>query len=88
MIRNLEIEANPDVRFGWCLRPSGQMSDAQIRIHRLLEHQYGMIGGGFFMPHATIKGFSRSDAPVSMAQQKLHELGWKQLLHGWRLPAK
>lgn len=59
------LEANPDIRFGWYLRPSRQMSDAQIKIHRLLEHQYGMIGGGVFMPHATIKGFFRSDAPVS-----------------------
>lgn len=65
MIKNLEIEANPDIRYGWYLRPSRQMSDAQIKIHRLLEYQYGMIGGGVFMPHATIKGFFRSDAPVS-----------------------
>lgn len=123
MINDLDIEANPDIRFGWYLRPSRQMADAQIKIHRLLEHQYGMIGGGVFMPHATIKGFFRSDAPVSeivaafdraidgraaypvynagakpsgkrsitldihhnadgsvnMAQQKLHESGWKQI---------
>lgn len=64
MIKTTEIEANPDIRFGWYLRPSRQMSDAQIRIHRLLQYQYGMIGGGVFMPHATIKGFFRSDAPV------------------------
>lgn len=65
MIRTTEIEANPDIRFGWYLRPSRQMSDAQIKIHRLLQYQYGMIGGGVFMPHATIKGFFRSDAAVS-----------------------
>lgn len=124
MLTTTSIEANPDIRFGWYLRPSRQMSDAQIKIHRLLEHQYGMIGGGVFMPHATIKGFFRSDAPVSdivaafdraieghttypvhnagakpsgkrgitldiqhnadgsvnMAQQKLHESGWSQIL--------
>lgn len=65
MISSVSIEANPDIRFGWYLRPSRQMSDAQIRIHRLLEYQYGMIGGGVFMPHATIKGFFRSDASVN-----------------------
>ena len=65
MLNTSDIEANPDIRFGWYLRPSRQMSDAQIEIHRLLEYQYGMIGGGVFMPHATIKGFFRSDAPVS-----------------------
>ena len=59
------IEANPEIRFGWYLRPSREMSEAQIRIHRLLEHQFGLIGGGVFMPHATIKGFFRSDATVA-----------------------
>lgn len=65
MIDLSNIEANPNIRFGWYLRPSREMSEAQIRIHRLLEHQYGMIGGGVFMPHATIKGFFRSDAPLA-----------------------
>lgn len=65
MIDITTFEANPDIRFGWYLRPSRQMSDAQIRIHRALEYQYGMIGGGVFMPHATIKGFFRSDAPLA-----------------------
>lgn len=59
-----QLTANPDIRFGWYLRPSRQMCDAQIRIHRLLQYQYGLIGGGVFMPHATIKGFFRSDAPL------------------------
>ena len=59
------IEANPSIRYGWYLRPSRQMCDAQIEIHRLLEYQYGMIGGGVFMPHATIKGFFRSDALIT-----------------------
>lgn len=58
------LQANPDIRYGWYLRPSRAMSDAQIRIHRSLQYQYGMIGGGVFMPHATIKGFFRSDASV------------------------
>ena len=65
MIDLSTLQANPRIRYGWYLRPSRQMSDAQIKIHRLLEHQYGMIGGGVFMPHATIKGFFRSDASVA-----------------------
>lgn len=64
MIDIATIERNPDIRFGWYLRPSLAMSEAQIRIHQLLERQYGMIGGGVFMPHATIKGFFRSDASI------------------------
>ena len=65
MIDVSTLQGNPRIRYGWYLRPSRQMSDAQIKIHRLLEYQYGMIGGGVFMPHATIKGFFRSDAAVS-----------------------
>ncbi|MCO5218369.1 MAG: hypothetical protein M9909_05975 [Thermomicrobiales bacterium] len=65
MINLSELQANPDIRYGWYLRPSRAMSDAQIRIHRSLQYQYGMIGGGVFMPHATIKGFFRSDASVA-----------------------
>lgn len=64
MIDISTLLGNPRIRYGWYLRPSRQMSDAQIKIHRLLEYQYGMIGGGVFMPHATIKGFFRSDASV------------------------
>lgn len=64
MIDLSTLKANPSIRYGWYLRPSREMSEAQIRIHRLLEHQFGLIGGGVFMPHATIKGFFRSDASV------------------------
>lgn len=64
MIKLSTLQGNPRIRYGWYLRPSRQMCDAQIKIHRLLEYQYGMIGGGVFMPHATIKGFFRSNASV------------------------
>lgn len=59
------IEGNPDIRYGWYLRPSFEMSRDQAVIHDLLERQFGLIGGGVFMPHATLKGFFRSDAPVA-----------------------
>lgn len=59
------IETNPDIRYGWYLRPSYAMSRAQAEMHDLLERQFGLIGGGVFMPHATLKGFFRSDAPVA-----------------------
>lgn len=124
MIDMSTLQGNPRIRYGWYLRPSRQMADAQIKIHRLLEYQYGMIGGGVFMPHATIKGFFRSDASVdeivkafdaavvghraytvynagvkghgrtgigldvhhnadgsvNMAQQKLHESAWQNIM--------
>jgi hypothetical protein len=59
-----EIEQNPDIRFGWHLRPSYAMCRAQAELHDLLERQYGLVAGGAFMPHATIKGFFRSDASL------------------------
>lgn len=59
------IEANPEIRYGWYLRPSYAMSRAQAEMHDLLQRQFGLIGGGVFMPHATLKGFFRSDAPVA-----------------------
>lgn len=58
------IEANPDISYGWYLRPSYAMSRDQAEMHDLLQRQFGLIGGGVFMPHATLKGFFRSDAPV------------------------
>jgi hypothetical protein len=61
---NLEpIDGNPEIRYGWYLRPSYAMSRDQAAIHALLERQFGLVGGGVFMPHATLKGFFRSDAP-------------------------
>lgn len=65
MINISTLQGNPAIRYGWYLRPDRAMCEAQIRIHTLLERQYGMIGGGVFMPHATIKGFFRSDASVA-----------------------
>ena len=59
------IEANPDISYGWYLRPSYAMSRAQAEMHDLLQRQFGLIGGGVFMPHATLKGFFRSGAPVT-----------------------
>jgi hypothetical protein len=50
------------VRYGLYLRPSPAMCRDQAAIHALLERQYGLRAAGHFMPHATIKGFFRSDA--------------------------
>jgi len=59
------IEQNPEIRFGWYLRPSYAMCRAQAEMHDLLRRQFGLIDGGTFMLHATIKGFFRSDAPLA-----------------------
>lgn len=59
------VERQPDIRFGLYLRPSLAMSRAQTEIHDLVARQYGSMTAGKFMPHATIKGFYRSDAPVA-----------------------
>jgi 2'-5' RNA ligase len=61
----IDLERNPDVRFGWYLRPSYAMCRAQAEMHDLLERQFGLVAGGAFMPHATVKGFFRSDASVA-----------------------
>lgn len=58
------VEHTDDVRFGLYLRPSLAMSRAQVEIHDLVARQYGSMCAGRFMPHATIKGFFRSDATV------------------------
>jgi hypothetical protein len=63
MLRD-QIEGNPDINYGWYLRPSYAMSRAQAGMHDLLRRQFGLVGGGVFMPHATIKGFFRSDATI------------------------
>lgn len=60
-----DIEGDPDIRYGWYLRPSYAMSRAQAEMHDLLRRQYGLVCAGVFMPHATVKGFFRSDAPVT-----------------------
>jgi hypothetical protein len=59
-----EIEGKPDIRYGWYLRPSYAMCRAQAEMHDLLRRQFGLVCGGVFMPHATIKGFFRSDASI------------------------
>ena len=50
------------VRYGLYLRPSPAMCRAQVEAHALLERQYGLRAAGRFMPHATIKGFFKTDA--------------------------
>ncbi len=58
-------ERDPGVRFGFYLRPSYAMCRAQAELHDLLKRQFGAITAGQFMPHATIKGFFRSDATIA-----------------------
>jgi len=58
-------EQDPGVRFGFYLRPSFAMSRAQAELHALMKRQFGLITAGAFMPHATIKGFFRSDAAIA-----------------------
>jgi 2'-5' RNA ligase len=60
-----------EVRYGFYLRPSAAMCRAQAEIHDLLERQYGLRAAGKFMPHATIKGFFKSDAPVAEMIERL-----------------
>ncbi len=65
------FERQPDVRFGVYLRPSYAMCRAQAGMHDLLRRQFGLVAGGAFMPHATIKGFFRSDATIDAIVQAL-----------------
>jgi hypothetical protein len=51
-----------DLRYAVYLRPSYEMSRAQADVHDVLERQYGLRAAGNFMPHATIKGFFRTEA--------------------------
>jgi 2'-5' RNA ligase len=55
------------------------MSLAQRAIHDLLRAQYGLITAGLFMPHATLKGFFRSDATVEEMRERLDRemAGWQ-----------
>lgn len=53
-----------DLRYALYLRPSYKMCRAQAEVHDLLRRQYGLQAAGRFMPHATIKGFFRSEASV------------------------
>lgn len=54
-----------NVRYGFYMRPNAEMCRAQAGIHDLLARQYNLRVAGRFMPHATIKGFFRSEAPVA-----------------------
>lgn len=65
--------------YGFYLRPDGATSLAQRAIHALLRAQYGLITAGFFMPHATLNGFFRSDAPVEQMRERLD-----RAMAGWR----
>ncbi|MGB3307286.1 MAG: 2'-5' RNA ligase family protein [Thermomicrobiales bacterium] len=58
-------ERDPEVRYGFYLRPSYAMSRAQALLHEVLRRQFGLITAGAFMPHATIKGFFRTDATIA-----------------------
>lgn len=58
------LEANPNVRYGFYLRPSYEMCRAQAEMHDLLRRQFGLQAGGAFMPHATIMSFFRSNASI------------------------
>lgn len=51
-----------EFRYGFYLRPDLKTSIAISQMHRVLRAQYGLIAGGLFMPHATIKGFYKSEA--------------------------
>lgn len=66
-------------RYGFYLRPDLAMSRAQSQMHRILRAQYGLVTAGLFMPHATIKGFFRSDAEVATMRARLDAAmaGWQ-----------
>lgn len=54
-----------DVRYGFYMRPSATMCQAQAEVHDLLARQYNLRVAGRFMPHATIKGFFRSQSSIA-----------------------
>lgn len=60
-----------DRRYGFYLRPSFAMCRALAEMHELLRRQYRLEVAGRLMPHATIKGFLRSDAPVEEMVRRL-----------------
>lgn len=63
-----------DRRYGFYLRPSFAMCLAQAQVHELLCRQYHLDVAGRFMPHATIKGFFRSEAPAAEMVQRLDDV--------------
>lgn len=50
-----------EIRYGFYLRPSYKMSRAQAELHDLLRRQFNLRVAGRFMPHATIKGFFKTE---------------------------
>lgn len=64
-----EPGGDPAIRYGFYLRPSAAMSRAQAEVHELLRRQFGLRVGGQFMPHATIMGFHKTDAPVETLRE-------------------
>jgi hypothetical protein len=59
------------LRYAFYLRPCAAMARAQVELHDLLRHQYGLRAAGRFMPHVTLKGFFRSTAPVETLTARL-----------------
>lgn len=53
------------LRYGMYLRPDTAMSRAIYEWHGLLAAQYNLQAAGRFMPHATLKGFFRSNAEAA-----------------------
>ena len=66
-------------RYGFYARPDFDFSRAQAEVHDLLRRQYGLISGGLFMPHATVKGFFVSDAQPAQMIERLDAAldGWE-----------
>jgi 2'-5' RNA ligase len=65
--------------YGFYLRPDFATSRAHSEMHRVLRAQYNLIAAGLFMPHATLKGFFRSDAPPETMITRLD-----RSMAGWR----
>jgi hypothetical protein len=51
------------LRWGLYLRPDPITCRDQAMVHDLVERQFGLRGGGTFMPHCTVKGFFLSATP-------------------------
>src|SRR5215210_7875303 len=62
------------IRYGFYLRPSFAMCQSLAAIHALLRRQFGLEVAGRFMPHATIKGVFRSDAPAAEMAERLDQV--------------
>lgn len=62
------------VRYALYLRPPFTMCSAVYQIHRLLERQYGLLAASRFMPHATIKGFFRTETHPDALREMLDDV--------------